>query len=256
MLRTRRNYGSITNQGVRAMALRHVLARYRAVVALLLAVPLALAGSCVAGVRRHAAAERPGYRLRRPAAHRADRRSGLDPGHRRQHGLRRWLVQHRPAGRRRAGDQHRSAVQFPGLRPDHRQPAAVRARFNAQVRALAVSPDQKILYVGGQFTQVNGANRYRLVAFDLTKSPAAVLTSFTATMDASVYGLAATETQAVRGRPLLQGQQRARTGAAAVDARTGAVQPFTGDSGRRCRSARWRCRRTGPRSCSAAASRH
>ena len=64
--------------------------------------------------------------------------------------------------------------------------------FNAPVLALAVSPDQKVLYVGGQFTQVNGANRYRLVAFDLTKSPVALLSSFTATMDASVYGLAAT----------------------------------------------------------------
>ena len=39
--------------------------------------------------------------------------------------------------------------------------------FNAQVRSLAVSPDQQTLYVGGQFTQVNGVNRYRIVAFNL-----------------------------------------------------------------------------------------
>ena len=32
---------------------------------------------------------------------------------------------------------------------------------------MAVSPDQSTLYVAGQFTQVNGVNRYRVVAFNL-----------------------------------------------------------------------------------------
>ena len=91
---------------------------------------------------------------------------------------------------------------------------------------MAVSPDKKILYVGGQFTQVNGSNRYRLVAFDLTKSPATVLTSFTATTDASVYGLTATETRLYAAGIFSKVNNAARTGAAAVDARTGAVLPF------------------------------
>ena len=76
--------------------------------------------------------------------------------------------------------------------------------FNAQIRAMAISPDQKTLYVGGQFTQVNGVNRYRLIAFDVATG--AAINTFTATTDATVYGLAATETTAVRGRHLLQDQ--------------------------------------------------
>jgi hypothetical protein len=39
--------------------------------------------------------------------------------------------------------------------------------FNAQVRAVAASPDGRILYVGGDFTSVDGVRRDRLAAFEL-----------------------------------------------------------------------------------------
>ena len=189
------------------MTLRHVLARHRAVVALLLALPLALAGSWS-----------PAYGDTQPPSGPAT--VSADPLPTVQIEGVAWtqvIVGNtvyvggkfntaRPAGAA-AGTSTvpRSNFLAYDLTTGNLLPFA--PAFDAQVNALAVSPDKKILYVGGLFTKVNGANRYRLVAFDLTKSPAVVLTSFTATMDASVYGLAATESKAVRGRPLLQRQQ-------------------------------------------------
>jgi hypothetical protein len=41
-------------------------------------------------------------------------------------------------------------------------------RLNAQVKALAVSPDHKTLYVGGSFTQVGATARSHFAAFNLT----------------------------------------------------------------------------------------
>lgn len=40
--------------------------------------------------------------------------------------------------------------------------------LDGDVRALALSPDEKTLYVGGAFQTVNGQNRSRVVAFDLS----------------------------------------------------------------------------------------
>ena len=39
--------------------------------------------------------------------------------------------------------------------------------FNAQVRSVVASPDGTRLYVGGDFTSVNGVSRSRIAAFDL-----------------------------------------------------------------------------------------
>ncbi len=96
--------------------------------------------------------------------------------------------------------------------------------FNAQIRTMATSPDQKTLYVGGQFTQVDGVNRYRLIAFDVATG--AAINTFTATTDASVYGLAATETRLYAVGIFSKIKTASRSGAGAVDARTGAVLPF------------------------------
>ena len=57
------------------------------------------------------------------------------------------------------------------------------------------------------------------MAFDLTKSPATVLTSFAATTDASVYGLTATETRLYAAGIFSKVNNTARAGAAAVPAR-------------------------------------
>ena len=192
MLRTRRNHGSITTQGVRAHGASHVLARHRTRGGVAVGVYHWL--WLARGRRRTATRSRRAARLPSPPTRCPPCRSTEWPGPRSSSATPSTsAVPSPPPGRpARRREQHRAAVQLPGLRPDHRHLLSFAPSFNAQVRAIAVSPDKKILYVGGQFTQVNGANRYRLVAFDLTKSPATVLTSFTATTDASVYGLAAT----------------------------------------------------------------
>ena len=125
--------------------------------------------------------------------------------------------------------------------------------FNAQVRDLAVSPDRQILYVGGQFTQVNGADRYRIVAFNLTVT-GTVRTSFTATMDATVYGIAATDSTGCT-RPASFARSTSLPARALRRCRRHggrvAVRRSLRPVGRFARSP---CHRTGTRSCSAAAS--
>ena len=96
--------------------------------------------------------------------------------------------------------------------------------FNAQVRSLAVSPDQQTLYVGGQFTQVNGVNRYRIVAFNLATG--AVRTNFAVTLNSSVYGISVTDNLVYLAGLFTSVNGATRNGATAVSAATGAVQPF------------------------------
>ena len=60
--------------------------------------------------------------------------------------------------------------------------------LNAQGLALAASPDGQTIYVGGDFTQVNGQNKYRLAALDATTG--AVRPNLTAGVDARVRALA------------------------------------------------------------------
>ena len=96
--------------------------------------------------------------------------------------------------------------------------------FNAQVRAVAVSPDQKTLYVGGQFTAVDGVNRYRIVAFDLATGT--VKTAFAVSLNSTVYDIAATATSVFVTGIFTLANGADRVGAAALDASTGAVRPF------------------------------
>ncbi len=46
--------------------------------------------------------------------------------------------------------------------------------FNGQIRAMAVSPDKTRLYVGGEFTTVNGQPRSRIAAFNINVPTAAL----------------------------------------------------------------------------------
>ena len=100
--------------------------------------------------------------------------------------------------------------------------------FNAPILALAVSPDQKILYVGGQFTQVNGVQPLPaggLRPHEITGRGADFVHGDDGRQRLRA-GRATRDRAAVRRRRLLQGQQHPRTNAVAVDGRTGAVQPF------------------------------
>lgn len=60
--------------------------------------------------------------------------------------------------------------------------------FNAQVRALAASPDGRILYVGGDFTTVNGVRRDRLAALELPSGR--LITTFAPPVGYHVHALA------------------------------------------------------------------
>jgi hypothetical protein len=65
--------------------------------------------------------------------------------------------------------------------------------FNGPIRALAVSPDHKMLYVAGAFTKVGTASRGRIAAFNLTKKT--LVTSFKPAVNSAVFGLATTKSR-------------------------------------------------------------
>ncbi len=98
--------------------------------------------------------------------------------------------------------------------------------FNAQVRAVAASPDGSTLYVGGQFTSVDGTNRYRLAAFDLTKSPVALKTGFAPNLNSSVYDVAATDSTVYAVGIFTTANGQPRTNAAAFTTSAG-ILPFS-----------------------------
>jgi PKD repeat protein len=64
------------------------------------------------------------------------------------------------------------------------------ANTNAQVYALTMAPDGSRLYVGGEFTNINGTNRYRIAALNPTTG--AVDTSFRAQTDYRVRSILVT----------------------------------------------------------------
>ena len=128
------------------------------------------------GHRRTPRVGRPGARRARPchhrderrrAAHRADQRRRVVPGRRRQHRLRRRVVQHRPPGGRGPGHQQTPAHNL--LAYDIRTGELVtasRPSSTARCSSVAASPDGTRLYVGGDFTTVNGVARNRVAAFN------------------------------------------------------------------------------------------
>ncbi|MEV7631667.1 PKD domain-containing protein [Microbacterium sp. NPDC089318] len=63
---------------------------------------------------------------------------------------------------------------------------------NGQVRSIAASPDGTRLYIGGDFTAVNGSTRNRVAAF--TVSNGALVSSWAPSVNASVRAIAATNT--------------------------------------------------------------
>lgn len=95
---------------------------------------------------------------------------------------------------------------------------------NAQVRALAASPDGSRVYAGGNFTSVNGSTRNRVAVFSTATG---ALLNYTASANSTVLGLAATASTLYLAGPFSNMNGTARTGVAALDANTGAVRPFS-----------------------------
>ncbi|MEN2736308.1 PKD domain-containing protein [Microbacterium sp. X-17] len=95
---------------------------------------------------------------------------------------------------------------------------------NAQVKALAVSPDGTRLYVGGSFTTIGGATRYRLAAFNTATG--ALITSFVPVINATVNGIVATNSTVYAVGAFSSAGNQARTYAAAFSATNGAILPW------------------------------
>ncbi|WP_146848049.1 PKD domain-containing protein, partial [Cellulomonas terrae] len=95
---------------------------------------------------------------------------------------------------------------------------------NAQVRAVAVSPDGSRIYVGGNFTTIAGQARYRIAAFDAATG--ALLTSFNAGVDSQVRAIVATNTTVYVGGAFTSANGEPRSRVAAFRAADGAVLPW------------------------------
>ncbi|MHA3703897.1 PKD domain-containing protein [Jatrophihabitans sp. YIM 134969] len=93
--------------------------------------------------------------------------------------------------------------------------------LNNQVYAVAVSPDGRRLYVGGQFTTVNGLTRTRIAAFDTATG--ALVSSFAPKLNYTVKTLAVTNTTVYAGGAFGTSGAVTRNRLAAFDATTGAL---------------------------------
>ena len=98
-------------------------------------------------------------------AHGPDRRRRLAAGDRGQHRLCGRQLRHRPPGGLAGRQQHGGA---PTSWPTTSPPAncSLRPALNAQALSIAASPDGSRIYVGGDFTSVNGAAVWRVAALN------------------------------------------------------------------------------------------
>jgi hypothetical protein len=87
-----------------------------------------------------------------------------------------------------------------------------RGSASATVRAVTASPDGSVVYVGGLFSQINGANRLNIAAIDV--ADCSVL-PFNPTTSSFVHAIAATDSTVYIGGSFanLGGQSRPRVGA-------------------------------------------
>lgn len=92
---------------------------------------------------------------------------------------------------------------------------------NAQVRALAISPDGTRLYVGGDFTSVDGQPRSRIAAFDVATG--ALLANFAPPIGYHVHAIAAGANRIYVGGNFQAVGTQVRRGLAAFRASDGAL---------------------------------
>ncbi|GAB3201009.1 hypothetical protein GCM10027261_34480 [Geodermatophilus arenarius] len=96
--------------------------------------------------------------------------------------------------------------------------------LNAQAMVVAASPDGTRLYVGGDFTTVNGVTRNRIAAFDTRTG--ALVDTFRPSVNAQVRAIAATDTTVYFGGSLTAVGSVSRTRLAAVRASDGGLLPW------------------------------
>jgi PKD repeat protein len=96
--------------------------------------------------------------------------------------------------------------------------------LGAQAKVVAKSPDGSRLYVGGDFTTVNGTAHSHIVA--INTSTGAIDASFNASTSGQVSSIVATNTTVYVGGSFTNSRGTARNNAAAFSAATGALLPW------------------------------
>lgn len=101
-------------------------------------------------------------------------------------------------------------------------PTSFRPNINGEVMSLALSPDKKVLYVGGRFTAVGKAARKNVAAFQISTGR---LTSFAPTVIGAVKTIAVTASGVYLGGTIRRVNTTVRTFAAEVT-RRGKLAPW------------------------------
>lgn len=100
--------------------------------------------------------------------------------------------------------------------------------LNGEVKAIAASPNEARVYVGGQFTEVDGQKRYRLAAFDVATGK--LVESFVPTVDFRVNAIAVSGDTVYAGGAFGSVGGKTRQGLAAFDANTGALKDWVANA--------------------------
>lgn len=100
--------------------------------------------------------------------------------------------------------------------------------FDQQVRSVSASPDGSRVYVGGEFTRVNGQTRYRVAAFDTANG---ALTSYAPVVNARVAVVLASSSALYVGGIFSSAGGQPRVRVAALSPSTGLALPFTSTPG-------------------------
>lgn len=93
--------------------------------------------------------------------------------------------------------------------------------LNGQVRAVSTSPDGSRVYVGGDFTTINGITKSRIAAFSTDNGQ--LITAFDANVNFTVRAIVATDTAVYVGGAFNSSRGVARNRLAAFSASTGAL---------------------------------
>ncbi len=96
--------------------------------------------------------------------------------------------------------------------------------LNGQALAITASPDGSRIYIGGDFTTVNGVTRNRVAA--LNPSTGALISGFAPSMGASVRAIVASNTTVWMGGTFTSVGSASRNRLAAVNASNGALLPW------------------------------
>ena len=156
-------------------------------------IPRADGGGPGGGGQRPAGAggcRKPGHGDGGRLADRPDRRRRLAAGGGGQHRLRGRELRHGPPGRFAGRDQHRGRHNILAYNLTTGELLPFAPALNAQAFSVAASPDGSRIYVGGDFTSVNGASASRVAALDPVTG--ALIPSFLPKMAGSVRAIVPT----------------------------------------------------------------